>query len=160
MWGSGGVGSCILNSILDRGRGRFHAVACLTPRKERAYSLDRNLCELQTLWTPEEEKTLWPRRVSNPDSPTIQPVARSKKVRFFVNTPWRNIEGVNLLIRNIGTRLRWMVSLTLRPIYRRRKSFRYLLNKRLYWLQSRCGHFDGLQNLLHLPGIGSLLSSS
>jgi hypothetical protein len=93
MWRSRGVGSCILTSIVDRGRGRFHVVAGLTPRKERAYSLDRNLCELQTVWTPEEEKTLWPRRVSNPDSPAIQPVAKGKKVRVFCEHTMKEYRG-------------------------------------------------------------------
>jgi hypothetical protein len=32
-------------------------MAGLTPSKEHAYSLDRNLCKLQALWIPGEEET-------------------------------------------------------------------------------------------------------
>jgi len=157
---SGGVGSRILTWILDRGRWSVSRCGRLNS-EERACLLTGE----EPVWAAEALDT-WGREDClasssiDPDSPAIQPVAKDKKVNVFVNTPWRDIGGVNLLGRNICTRWRWMVSFTLRPLYRRRKSFRYLLNRRLDGPQNQCRHFDGLQNLLRLPGIEFLLSSS
>jgi hypothetical protein len=55
-----------------------------------------------------------------------------------MKTYWGN-GGITPRILNLGTRWRWVVSFTLRPLYPRSKSLRYPLDGRLDGPQSRSG---------------------
>jgi hypothetical protein len=57
--------------------------------------------------------------------------------RHAVKTSWSG--GIAPCILDFGTRWRWVVSLTLRPLYRRGRSPPYQLDRRLGGLQSRSG---------------------
>jgi hypothetical protein len=73
-------------------------------------------------------------------------------------TPWRRIGGVKVQtgtdprILDLGTRWRWVVSFTPRPLYSHGKSPWYLLDRKLGGPQSRSGRGQK-KNLQPLPGL-------
>jgi hypothetical protein len=61
--------------------------------------------------------------------------------------------GIGPRILNLGTRWKWVVSFTPRPLYPQRKSPWYLLDRRLGGSQSRCGRGGEEKNSQPPPGI-------
>jgi hypothetical protein len=61
--------------------------------------------------------------------------------------------GVAPRILDVGTRLRWVLSFTHRPLYPQAKSPWYPLDTRLGGPQSRSGRGDEEQNFQPLPGL-------
>jgi hypothetical protein len=53
---------------------------------------------------------------------------------------------------NLSTRQSWEVSFTFRPIYHRRKSRQYEMNRRIGGHDTRSGRFGKEKNLLSMPG--------
>jgi hypothetical protein len=85
--------------------------------------------------------------------------AGASRTRFFfrgcysspsssLNRAWDSLCRINL-----GTRWRWVVSFTPRPLYSRTKSLRYPLGRGLGEPQIRSGDCGGKRSLLNLPGI-------
>jgi hypothetical protein len=72
------------------------------------------------------------------------------------------VGGITPHIINFATSWRKIICLRARPIYLRRHWHRYVLNMRLIWFDSRCGHFGGRKSLLPSAGnrtVTRLLSS-
>ena len=69
--------------------------------------------------------------------------------------PCAHCEGVSRapLLFDVGTRWKWIVSFTPRPLYPRWKSPRHRLSRRLGGPQSRCERFGEEKNVLPLLGI-------
>jgi hypothetical protein len=63
------------------------------------------------------------------------------------------IGGIAPLILDLGTRWRWVVSLTPRPLYPQRESPWYPLDRRLGGPQSLSGRGGGEKNSQPLPGL-------
>jgi hypothetical protein len=61
--------------------------------------------------------------------------------------------GIAPRILYLGTRWRWMVSFTPRPLYSQGNNPCYLLNRSLGGPQSRSGRDDGENNSQPLPGL-------
>jgi hypothetical protein len=61
--------------------------------------------------------------------------------------------GIALRILDLGTRLKWVVIFTPRPLYSQRKSPRYPLDRRLGGPQSRSGRGGEDKNSQPLPGL-------
>jgi hypothetical protein len=61
--------------------------------------------------------------------------------------------GVDPRIPDVGIRLRWVVSLTLRPFYPQGKSFWYPLDRRLGGAQNRSGLGGDEKNSQPLAGL-------
>jgi hypothetical protein len=61
--------------------------------------------------------------------------------------------GTDPRILDLGTKWRWMVSFTTRPLYAQGKSPCYPLDKRLGGAQNRCGHGGEEKNFQPLPGL-------
>jgi hypothetical protein len=61
--------------------------------------------------------------------------------------------GTALSILDLGTRWRWVVSFTTRPLYPQRKSLWYPLDRRLGGPQSRPGYGGEEKNSQPLPGL-------
>jgi hypothetical protein len=70
---------------------------------------------------------------------------------------WGN-GGIDPSILDLGTRWRWVISFTPRPLYPQGKSPRYTLDRRLGGLQSRSGHGGEEKNFQPPPGIEPFLS--
>jgi len=68
------------------------------------------------------------------------------------------MEGIAPRILDLGTRWKWVVSFTPRPLCPRWKNSRYSLDRRLGGFQSRSG-CGGEKKSQPLPGIQTLLSS-
>jgi hypothetical protein len=69
-----------------------------------------------------------------------------------MKTYWDS-EGIALRILDLGTRWRWVVSFTPRPLYPQGKSPRYPLDRRLGEPQSRSGRGGEEKNPRQPPGI-------
>jgi hypothetical protein len=61
--------------------------------------------------------------------------------------------GIAPLILDLGTRWRWVVCFTHRPLYPQGKNHRYPLDRRLGGPQSRSGHDGEQKNSQPRPGI-------
>jgi hypothetical protein len=75
---------------------------------------------------------------------------------WLSTTPWRRIGGVEIWLHaffDLGTRWRWVVSFTPRPLYPQGKSPCYLLDRRMDGLQSRSVHGGEEKNSQPPPGI-------
>jgi hypothetical protein len=77
------------------------------------------------------------------------------ELNYLSTIPWRYIGEwkYNSTIHNLGTGWRWVVSLTLRPLYHRGNRLRCPLYRRLFGPQSRSRRYGEETNLLFLLGI-------
>jgi hypothetical protein len=83
-------------------------------------------------------------------------VKLSQCFSWLGTTPWRRIGEVELYLHSLfdlGTRWRWVVSFTPRPLYPQGKSPWYPLYRRLGGPQSRSGHDGKEKNSQPPPGI-------
>jgi hypothetical protein len=77
-------------------------------------------------------------------------------VLYLSTTPWKRIGRVEVQLHSLfylGTRWRWVVSFTSRPLYPQSKSSWYPLYRRLGGLQSRSGRGGEEKNSKSSPGI-------
>jgi len=71
-------------------------------------------------------------------------------IKHHVTDVWRTA-GITPHILTLDTRWRWAVRFTLWPIFPRGKSSRYLLDRRLGWLQSKSLSLEGIEPRLTNP---------
>jgi hypothetical protein len=83
-------------------------------------------------------------------------ISNSRNVLHWRRRAMKGYEGVEIQLHGffkLGSRWRWAVSFTSRPLYPRRKILRYPLNKKLAGPQSRSGRFIDVKTLFSLPRI-------
>jgi hypothetical protein len=80
-------------------------------------------------------------------------VKGKQKVTLSLSTPWRHKWGRStaISILSLGTRWRWLVNITSRPLYPWKERPRYALKRGLAEPRSRSERFGGKKNLLLQP---------
>ena len=82
---------------------------------------------------------------------------KGKGFPFHAMKPRKSTGGIAPPILNLGTRLRWAVNITPRPLYLQRKTPRYPLIMRLGVFQCRAERFGEETHLQRLPRFGSCI---